>query len=198
MLVAEGSGDKDALLTSQIKLRRLNEEYGRYSKAVGSPTQRERAQVGGFGAAEATDARTAAKRVEKIANSLYNLGSTNSNVNAYMRNKPIHDFLNEHRIKFISQIDAKEYIVNAGKPIIAGHTGHSLDNLMSRPDRANMTIEEAQKYIDNAKLVLLQWNKKTIKFLSDNGYAVLNVENKLVTAVPQKWRKKYDKFLKEE
>lgn len=179
-------------------MRRLNEEYGRYSKAVGLPTQRERAQVGGFGAAEATDARTAAKRVEKIANSLYNLSNTNSNVNAYMRNKPVHDFLDEHRIKFISQIDAKEYIVNAGKPIIIGHTGHSLDNLMSRPDRANMTIEEAQKYVDNAKLVLLQWDKKTIKFLSDNGYAVLNVENKLVTAVPQKWRKKYDKFLKEE
>lgn len=65
MLVAESSGDKDALLTSQIKLRRLNEEYGRYSKAVGLPTQRERAQVGGFGAAEATDARTAASRYYK-------------------------------------------------------------------------------------------------------------------------------------
>lgn len=198
VLVAESSGDKDALLTSQIKLRRLNEEYGRYSKAVGLPTQRERAQVGGFGAAEATDARTAAKRVEKIANSLYNLGDTDSNVNAYMRNKPIHDFLDEHRIKFISQIDAKEYIVNAGKPIITGHTGHSLDNLQSKADRANMTIEEAQKIVDSAKLTLLQWDRRTIKFLSDNGYVVLNTKNMLVTAVPQKWRKKYDKYLKEE
>lgn len=68
VLVAESSGDKDRLLTSQIKLRRLNEEYGRYSKAVGLPTQRERAQVGGFGAAEATDARTAANRQIKIIN----------------------------------------------------------------------------------------------------------------------------------
>lgn len=65
VLVAESSGDKDALLTSQIKLRRLNEEYERYSNAVGLPTQRERAQVGGFGAAEATDARTAASRYYK-------------------------------------------------------------------------------------------------------------------------------------
>ena len=68
VLSAEKRGDKDALLTSQIKLRRLNEEYGRYSNAVGLPTQRERAQVGGFGAAEATDARTAANRQIKIIN----------------------------------------------------------------------------------------------------------------------------------
>lgn len=68
VLVAESTGDKDALLTSQVRLRRLNEEYGRYSKAVGLPTQRERAQVGGFGAAEATDARTAANRQIKIIN----------------------------------------------------------------------------------------------------------------------------------
>lgn len=198
VLVAESSGDKDALLISQIKLRRLNEEYGRYSKAVGLPTQRERAQIAGFGAAEATDARTAAKRVEKIANLLYNLDSTDSNVNAYIRNKSVHDFLDEHRIKFISQINSKEFIVDAGMPTIMGHTGHSLDNLQRKPDRANMTIEEAQKFVDNAKLTLLQWDRKTIKFLSDNGYAVINTKNELVTAVPQKWRKKYDKHLKEE
>ena len=67
-IVAKGTGDKDGLLVSQVRLRRLNEEYGRYSKAVGLPTQRERTQVGGFGAAEATDARTAAGRQIKLIN----------------------------------------------------------------------------------------------------------------------------------
>lgn len=51
ILVAESTGDKDALLTSQVRLRRLNEEYGRYSKAVGLPTQRERTMVSGSGSA---------------------------------------------------------------------------------------------------------------------------------------------------
>lgn len=198
VLAAEASGDKDALLTSQVRLRSLNEEYRRYSKAVKLPAQYQRAEVAGFGFAEATDARKAAKRVEKIANSLYNLGNIDSNVNAYMRNKPIHDFLDKYKIKFVSQIDSKEFIVDAGKPIITSHTGHSLDNLQSKADRANMTIEEAQKFVDNAKLTLFQWDRRTIKFLSDNGYAVLNTKNELVTAVPQKWRKKYDKYLKEE
>ena len=47
-------------------------------------------------------------------------------------------------------------------------------------------------------MTLFQWDRRTIKFLSDNGYAVLNTRKELVTAVPQKWRKKYDKYLKEE
>ncbi len=56
VLSAEKRGDKDALLTSQIKLRRLNEEYGRYSNAVGLPTQQERLQVAGFGKKQAAQA----------------------------------------------------------------------------------------------------------------------------------------------
>jgi hypothetical protein len=43
--VAKGSGDKDALMTSQSKLRRLNEEYKRYSKAVGLVLQQERLNI---------------------------------------------------------------------------------------------------------------------------------------------------------
>jgi hypothetical protein len=49
VMVAKGSNDKDAQLISKAKLRRLNEEYGRYSKAVGLPTQRERLFVGKTG-----------------------------------------------------------------------------------------------------------------------------------------------------
>ena len=147
MLAAEASGDKDALLTSQVRLRSLNEEYRRYSKAVKLPAQCQRAEAAGFGFAEATDARKAAKTVEKIANSLYNLGNIDSNVNAYMRNKPIHDFLDKHKIKFVSQIDSKEFIVDAGKPIIISHTGHSLENLQSKADRANMTLRKRKNLL---------------------------------------------------
>ena len=73
-----------------------------------------------------------AKRVEEIANSLYNLGDTESNINAYMRNKPVHDFLDEHRIRFVSQISPVEFIVDAGKTIIVSHTGHSLSKVIRR------------------------------------------------------------------
>ncbi|MBE6771065.1 MAG: hypothetical protein E7547_02835 [Ruminococcaceae bacterium] len=62
VLVAESSGDKDRLLTSQIKLRRLNEEYRRYSKAVNLPTQHERLQIAGFGKKQAAQATGAANK----------------------------------------------------------------------------------------------------------------------------------------
>ena len=51
--------------------------------------------------------------------------------------------------------------------------------------------------MNNAKLTLYQDDKFTMKFLAEDGYAVLNFDYELVTAVPQKWRKKYDQYLEE-
>ena len=48
MLTAEATGDEERLLTSQVKYRRLNEEYERFSKGVGLRTQTERMYVEGF------------------------------------------------------------------------------------------------------------------------------------------------------
>lgn len=67
ILVDESTGDADKLKYDQIRLTRLNQEYRRFSKAVGLPTQRERAQVAGFGTGEATRTTGYAKRQEKMA-----------------------------------------------------------------------------------------------------------------------------------
>ena len=48
VLTAEATGDEERLLTSQVKYRRLNEEYERFSKGVGLRTQTERMYVEGF------------------------------------------------------------------------------------------------------------------------------------------------------
>lgn len=47
ILVDDAVGDTEKLQIDQIRLRRLNEEYSRFSKASRLPTQRERAQVAG-------------------------------------------------------------------------------------------------------------------------------------------------------
>ena len=60
-----------------------------------------------------------------------------------------------------------------------------------------MTVEKAQEFINTAKLTLYQEDRTTLKFLAEEGYAVLNFDHQLVTAVPQKWRKKFDKYLQE-
>lgn len=48
VLVDEATGDKDKLLSDQIKLKRYRQEYVRFSKAAGLRTQQERTQVAGF------------------------------------------------------------------------------------------------------------------------------------------------------
>ena len=47
ILVSEAAGDTDKLLTDRIRLVRLNDEYSRFSRAAGLPTQRERTEVAG-------------------------------------------------------------------------------------------------------------------------------------------------------
>lgn len=64
VLVDEAVGDKDKLLTDQIKLQRYRQEYARFSKAAGLRTQDERLHVAGFGSKQATRAANAAKMAE--------------------------------------------------------------------------------------------------------------------------------------
>ena len=63
---------------------------------------------------------------------------------------------------------------------------HAVDNLINKPDRAGMTQEQAQTFVDSAKLTLYQQDRKNLKFLAQNGYSILNLNHELVTAVPQK------------
>lgn len=98
-------------------------------------------------------------------------------------------------IKLVWQFSPKEYVVKLDSPTISGVTQHFSENLMNKPDRAGLTIEAAQGIINSSKIVLYQPNNSTLKFLSDNGYAVLNMQGKIVTAVPEKLRKKYRDYL---
>ena len=145
-----------------------------------------RSQVEGFGRSEASRATWETKRAEAIANKLFSFGTTNENVHAYMKDKTVIDMLSEHGVKYIQRISEKEIIVDAGKPTITGMRVHAVDNLINKPDRAGMTQEQAQTFVDSAKLTLYQQDRKNLKFLAQNGYSILNLNHELVTAVPQK------------
>lgn len=99
------------------------------------------------------------------------------------------------KIQIVGQFSAKEYVVKLDPPTISGTTKHFLDNLANKTDRARLTVEAIQGIINNSKIVLFQPNNKTLKFLADNGYAVLNMQGKIVTAVPERLRKKYRDYL---
>ena len=74
-------------------------------------------------------------------------------------------------------------------------TDHFITNLSIKPDRALLTIEASQSIINNSRLVLYQTDRNTLKFLSEDGYVVLSMDGNIVTAVPEKMRKKYRDYL---
>ena len=91
----------------------------------------------------------------------------------------------------------RQYEVRLDPPVIAQTRVHFQENLVQKADRRNLTLEESQNIINNSRLVLYQTDRKTLKFLAENGYAVLNMNKELVTAVPEKLRNKYRKYLEE-
>ena len=182
------AGDKDKLLSDQIRLQRYRQEYVRFSKAAGLRTQNERAQVAGFGVQQAAEAVAASNNAHEIADKVFPFDS-NRNILLYLKEKPIVDIFAQNGIKYIQRISDKEIIVDAGKPMIVGSRQHAIDNLSFKADRAGMTVDVAQGFVNAAKLTLYQQDREPIKFMTDSGYAVLNLDRELVTAVPQKWRK---------
>ena len=131
------------------------------------------------------------------ANRYFSLSGPEENLREYLKEKPIIDLLEQQGVEYKQRISEKEIIVSAGAPKIVSESAHAVENRAVKTDRADMTAERAQSFVDSAKLTLYQPERQTLKFMAEDGYAVLNFDHKLVTAVPQKWRKKYDDYLEE-
>lgn len=147
VLVDEAAGDKDKLLTDQIKLQRYRQEYARFSKAAGLRTQNERAQVAGFGSKEAARAIQVEKTVEKAANAMYDTGSTERNVKAWLRDQPLRERIKsgdipttilpgQQRKHIPGTLEYTQYVEKLSK---IGQYG---------PSRLTISTEEAQALID--------------------------------------------------
>lgn len=98
-------------------------------------------------------------------------------------------------IQVVGQFSPKEYVVKLAPPKLSGVRQHVLENEQFKADRAGLNLEAAQSIIDNSRVALYQSHKKTIKFLSDKGYVVINMKKEAVTVVPEKLRKKYRDYL---
>lgn len=138
------------------------------------------------------------KTLEEFQNLKYNNSSGWNRVQTQYNDKQVVNLLNENNIEYIEKMSEKQFIIKNYKPKLSVMTQHAKDNLMDKSDRANMTLENAQMFIDNAKVVIYESNRRTVKFISQDGYSAVNLKNELVTAVPQKWRNKYNKYVKEE
>lgn len=197
-IVYNAVDDKEMFEKSAVKLKNKEQQLKEFTIKNNSTRKKDREQVYGFDRSISSKAVSANKKVVNKANSLYNLGDEKDNISAYLRNKQVHDLLEKNKLKFVRDIDYKECIIKYDNPKIAGMTSHSLENQANKKDRKEMTQEKCQEIVNKSKLVIYQKDRKTKKYLSDDGYIVLNFNNEIVTAVPQKWRKKYNDYLGDE
>lgn len=83
ILIDKTVGDPDKLQTDQIKLVRLRDEYARFSKAAGLPTQHARAETAGFTWKDGKAAEKVAKkamREEKEKSAGFGVGTPKANL----------------------------------------------------------------------------------------------------------------------
>ena len=106
---------------------------------------------------------------------------------------PLREYAGEWKIK--ERFSDRQYVIDVGKPQIAGAKQHFWDNLETRMDRSGLNLDAAQNIIDNNRLTLYQTDRQTLKFLAVNGYVMLNMKNEIVTVVPEKLRKRYRDYL---
>lgn len=118
---------------------------------------------------------------------------TDSEITDDGRFKPLKEYTGEWKIK--DKFSDRQYVVDVGKPRITGAKQHFWDNLETKADRANLNLDAAQDIIDSSRLTLYQVDKSAIKFVSDNGYTVINMKKEVITVVPEKIRKKYRDYL---
>lgn len=182
---------------SAVKIAQWQTVQKDFLSQTGLKRQCDREQIAGWSRKAAAQASGSARSAQRKANRYFSLSGPEENLREYLKEKPIIDLLEQQGVEYKQRISEKEIIVSAGAPKIVSESAHAAESRAVKTDRADMTAERAQSFVDSAKLTLYQPERQTLKFMAEDGYAVLNFDHKLVTAVPQKWRKKYDDYLEE-
>lgn len=148
ILLDEAIKDDEHLLYDQIRLRRINEEYVRFSRAADLPLQRERAQVLKFGRSKAASAIMKYKSIAIEANSMYNIGDTEANINAWLRDRPLRKMIvsgNEYPLA-IHKSKQRKHILGTKEYIEYVKTYEKKDKY--GPSRLTISEEDAQLLVD--------------------------------------------------
>ena len=150
ILVDESTGDTEKLQIDQIKLQVLSGEYKRFSAAAGLRTQSERAEIANFGKGQAARAKSGYARVATAANSMYDIGSGEKNIKAYMRDLPLRRKIQSDQV--ITTIEPGQF-----RKHVAGTNEYKqyVEKLKKQgkngPSRLTVSADEAQALVDQYK-----------------------------------------------
>lgn len=139
------------------------------------------------------------KSFENFQDMKYNKGDDWQQYKRTLKTTEMKNFISDSGYAYVQTMTDNEILVTrSNKPTIIGMRQHAIDNIAKKSDRKTMTQENAQRLVNDAKLIVFRKSNRTFKYIADDGYCSLNENYEVVTAVPQKWRKKYDKYLKKE
>ena len=195
ILVSEAAGDKEKLLIDQIRLRRLNDEYSRFSKASGLPTQRERMQVAGFGrgqAARANGAYNAELKKRNYFESKFSIA--NPDILKYTENekweifKKCTSYIEEHpnttidhyvlydalKSKSLIKGQIVSYQRNHANVLADLSSKKEPNHIMTRMMERSISSEEVQSFVDNALFCESQFKGTRLVYYANDGVTVLS------------------------
>jgi hypothetical protein len=177
-------------------LQKQNAVYKDYCEENNLKQLQDRLSVAQWDRKQAAAARGAAKKLVNQAKKYYS-GDTNYIIDQYLKHYKHHEIMETHGIKFKRWINYKEALVEIKPCKLKGEKLHAIENRLTKPDRRDMTLEKSQELVNNAKICIFQADRNTVKYMAAEGYAIANLEEDLITSVPQKWRKKYDIYLED-
>lgn len=162
-LIDEAAGDKERLAIDQTKLTRLNDEYARFTKAAGLRSQRERAQVAGFGRQQAATARRTAENKFKEIIEKAQKGDKiilDEDMESIIAGKPF-EKISDLRGKLSDRAARKWYL--AQDATIPG----KIDASLSREDQARQACELRNQNRTNARDLMRDQKKRRELDLTD-------------------------------
>lgn len=168
ILIDEKLGDTEQLPIDQTRYVVLRDEYRRFSKAAGLRTQQERMNVPEFGPKQVNPAEKSAETIAKQANSMYDTGSTESNIKAWLRDLPIRKRIGSEQYPLkIHKGRQNKHIPGTNE--FKQYQKHFADIGEYGPARLVIDSETAQKLIDHyhGSGILLRrkdgtWNEKEL------------------------------------
>ena len=160
VLMSETAGDEAQLLTDQIKLTRLNQEYARFNKAMGFKSRAERLEVVGWGRRKA--------------------GKASAAVRSYTKE--------QERAILIEKLRSAGNLPKAAqihlKPTAIDVDSLGFDDVhVNQKRRHHVSESEAKQYIREAAASVTVWGGKFERYFSEHGAAYVNTaENFIRTA----------------
>ncbi|MDD6176134.1 MAG: hypothetical protein PUC59_10340 [Firmicutes bacterium] len=152
ILVDEATCDADKLQMDQIRLRRLNDEYKRFSKAADLPLQRDRAQVAGFGKKQSEQIRTVRKKFIGSVN--WELKYQNKNDIIQTENEPMY---RKRQVGKIEPMPKKQF--------------QKIEKRFKTNGGVFQYGEETDRYLESKHAEAITYNAKTILFKRHPGRA---------------------------